>query len=395
MNVLIYNGNGTSPTSVKQTYLTLKAILGHAYDIIKVDATTLQNEPWQDHCSLLVIPGGRDLPYCEDLRGANIKRYVHGGGRYLGFCAGAYFASRDIEFEKGTPLEVVGARELGFYPGTSRGTMFPGFVYNSEKGARAISIFSKLQNKSIKAYYNGGGYFVGANEKGVKVICTYNERGISDEKEAAAAVQCQVGDGSALLFGFHPEYDINLVDLKDNENQEAIRRELSSSLPLCRELLSKSLATMGLNVASQTKENDVLELTPLYLSTISKELSESIAEKLNKAADNNSILKDTNDTFAISSKEPSPDLTQLISEMSLERESKDKSPVLQIVCPQALTDGFQLPSRISTPNFNLKQFFDTLLERRKQEWGGGSWYRFGNSVLYSEVITSTQTVLDK
>ena len=103
MNVLIYNGNGTSPNSVKQTYNILKSLLGHAYDVMKVDATTLKNEPWEESCSLLVIPGGRDTPYCEDLKNeANdkIRQYVKQGGNYLGLCAGAYYASREIEFEK-------------------------------------------------------------------------------------------------------------------------------------------------------------------------------------------------------------------------------------------------------------------------------------------------------
>ena len=31
---------------------------------------------------------------------------MEGGGTYLGICAGAYFASREVIFEKGTPLEV-------------------------------------------------------------------------------------------------------------------------------------------------------------------------------------------------------------------------------------------------------------------------------------------------
>ncbi|KAI9480334.1 MAG: biotin-protein ligase [Benjaminiella poitrasii] len=407
MNVLIYDGNGTSPNSVKQTFLTLKSILGHAYDVMKVDATILKSEPWEESCSLIVIPGGRDSPYCEELNGTvndKIKNYVNGGGRYLGFCAGAYYASKEIEFEKGTALEIAGPRELSFYPGLSRGTMFPGFVYNTEKGARSVSILDKREDQTIKSYYNGGGYFVNADKFGdkVKVICTYQDPGLSEEKDAAAGVHCKVGKGSALLFGFHPEYDIRFVDLSDNDNKEEIIKELTASLPLCRRLLNKSLAEIGLRVNLEKEQNNVPQLTPLYLSTISNELLQTIVKKMMQEFDSHSLLTDSNDSFYIApiSQHNSSDndaLVQSLDALSIQREFENKSPVLKILYPSSTSNENtpQIPKKSSTPSFNLQAFFKSLLERRKQEWGGGAWYRFGNAVLYSEVITSTQTVLDK
>ncbi|CEP11163.1 hypothetical protein [Parasitella parasitica] len=404
MNVLIYNGNGTSLSSVNQTYTTLKAILGHAYDIIKVDASTLKSEPWEETCSLLVIPGGRDSPYCQDLNGqgtTKIKNYVHGGGHYVGFCAGAYFASQNIEFEKGKKdMEVIGPRELGFYPGTSRGTMFPGFVYNSEKGAKAVSILH--QQETFKAYYNGGGYFVRPQQyEEVKVVCTYQDPGLcDDEDKVAAGVQCQVGKGSAFLFGFHPEYDVNLLDLTDNDDREQITRDLTASLPKCREFLSQLLSDIGLKV--NRVEQSVPDLTPIYLATVSGELLQAMTAKLLDQADRDSIFNDTNDSFYISqiTEQNKSGLTKKLEQLSLERESEDKSPVLKILYPSFVLDkdiakAPQVPEKSLTPLFDLSAFFQSLADLRKQEWGGGAWYRFGNAILYSEVITSTQTVLDK
>lgn len=54
--------------------------------------------------------------------------FVHAGGRYLGLCAGAYYGCARVVFEPGTPLEVVGDRELAFFPGIARGAAFPGEV---------------------------------------------------------------------------------------------------------------------------------------------------------------------------------------------------------------------------------------------------------------------------
>ncbi|KAI8337315.1 biotin-protein ligase [Blakeslea trispora] len=399
MNVLIYQGNGTSPTSVKQTYLTLKSILGHAYDVMKVDASTLKSEPWEETCSLLVIPGGRDSPYCDDLNGPinnKIKQYVQGGGRYLGFCAGAYFASRDIEFEKGSPIQVIGQRELAFFPGTSRGTMYPGFVYNSEKGARAVSV--KTENgTSFKSYYNGGGYFVHADTfDQVKVLCRYQDPGLSDEKTAAAGVQCQVNKGTALLFGIHPEYNVNLVDLSDNEHQADIIRDLSASFPACQTFLTEALTRVGLK--TRKEDMGVPQVTPLYLSTLSGSLLKSITDRLHQATDDNQLLTDSNDTFYVDTLDNNrEDLTDMLTRLSLERESEDKSPILKVLYPALLSDekSVHAPHKTLTPLFDIKAYFDALVSRRKQEWGGGGWYRFGNALLYSKVITSTQTVLDK
>ena len=135
----------------------------------------------------------------------------------MGFCAGAYYGSGRCEFEKGNKqMEVVGNRELAFYPGTCRGLAFPGFVYHSEAGARAVELkVSKtaLAKGSLpdvfRSYYNGGGVFVDApkyREQGVEVLASYTEELKVDPGEGAAAVvYCKVGEGAAILTCPHPE----------------------------------------------------------------------------------------------------------------------------------------------------------------------------------------------
>ena len=135
----------------------------------------------------------------------------------MGFCAGAYYGSNRCEFEEGNKkLEVVGDRELAFYPGTCRGLAFPGFVYHSEEGARAVELkISKtgLTKGSLpdvfRSYYNGGGVFVDApkfQEKGVEILASYTQDLKADPGEGTAAVvYCKVGDGAAVLTSPHPE----------------------------------------------------------------------------------------------------------------------------------------------------------------------------------------------
>lgn len=170
------------------------------------------------------MPGGADLGYCRVLNGegnARIDQYVRRGGSYLGLCAGGYYGSARCEFEIGDKkMQVVGNRELGFFPGTCRGCAFKGFMYHSEAGTRAslLDVDGKafgvgVEVTGFRSYYNGGGVFVDAakmRDRGVEVLASYVEEmdveGGSGGKENAAVVYCKVGDGGAILTGPHPEY---------------------------------------------------------------------------------------------------------------------------------------------------------------------------------------------
>ncbi|KAF7729784.1 biotin holocarboxylase synthetase [Apophysomyces ossiformis] len=277
-NVLVYSDSGTSKNSVRHTEATFTKILGHSYQIIKVDADLIKQGGWEQGCALLVVPGGRDQPYCGDLNGdgnRKIKEYVKKGGRYLGICAGAYYASASIEFEKGDPdMEVCGPRELAFYPGLCRGTILPGFKYNSEQGARAAAcgkFAPSLRDlcdfplpSTIKTYYNGGGYFVNPMEySGIEVLCRLEEPDVrwkdsNGEEESdgpAAIVYCPVGDGHAILMSIHPEFDVSdkTIPIKDE-----ILIQLRYFVNEQRELLRALLRKMGMTISMETKEQDLI-----------------------------------------------------------------------------------------------------------------------------------------
>ena len=169
---------------------------------------------------MLVIPGGADLGYCRTLNGVGnrrIEQFVRRGGAYLGFCAGGYYGCKRCEFEVGDKtMQVIGERELAFFPGICRGGAFPGFVYSSEAGTRAAELKPEKDALNVgtvptvfRSYYNGGGVFVDASryaDKGVEVLANYTEELNVDPGDAAAAViYCKVGDGAAVLTGPHPE----------------------------------------------------------------------------------------------------------------------------------------------------------------------------------------------
>ena len=146
-------------------------------------------------------------------------QYVNRGGAYLGLCAGGYYGASRCEFEVGDKkMEVVGDRELGFYPGICRGLAFPGFVYHSEAGARAVQLGVNKTALSagggsipdvFRSYYNGGGVFVDAQkleDRGVEILASYIENLKVDSGEGkAAVVYRKIGEGATILTGPHPE----------------------------------------------------------------------------------------------------------------------------------------------------------------------------------------------
>jgi biotin--protein ligase len=206
--------------SVRHCLYTLRRLLSPNYAVIPVTETSILKEPWTASCALLVLPGGADLGYCRSLNGEGnrlIEQYVRRGGSYLGLCAGGYYGCARCEFEVGNrALEVVGRRELAFFPGTCRGCTFKGFVYHSEAGAKAAQLKVCREAfedgavpETFKSYYNGGGVFVDADEfadKGVEILASYTEPlEVEGGDRSAAVVFCKVGEGGVVLTGTHPE----------------------------------------------------------------------------------------------------------------------------------------------------------------------------------------------
>lgn len=426
MNILVYSDLGASPNSIKHTCNTLKSILGHVYDIIQIDRRVLQNEPWEVGCVMLVLPGGRDMPYCDALNGEPIKRiqkFINDGGRYLGLCAGAYFASASIEFEKGRALmEIIQPRELGLYPGISRGTVYPGFVYNSESGARSVAVALEMKAlsqyygdnllapKVIKMYYNGGGYFVHPEKyDNVTVLCRYNEPSAlctteDDPQGPAAAVHCKIGNGHALLIGTHPEYDITsedllLVDRNVSKPVKSILTDLIRSEVERKRFLRAAFARIGLDVVpiqdNIVQENKIPEVTPLYLTGLTKEwVHKPTYFLLRKSDPVTHILEDQHDVFHIS--ELGTPMSEQAQLLSLCRAREDKPALIEVIYLPTINAVEPIyPPRSLTPYFQFDEYYKQLIQKRRLECGGGASMSFGSALMYSEVIGSTQSIMDK
>lgn len=443
-NLMLTTGNGSTVESVRHCLFTLRRLLAPNYAVIPVTGDMLVREPWTSSCAAIVFPGGADQGYCRTLNGEGnrrIKQYVERGGKYIGFCAGGYYGSQRCEFEVGNKLlEVIGDRELAFYPGIARGCSFAGFVYHSEKGARAVDL---AVNKTVvssgtipnvfKSYYNGGGVFVDApkfKNQGVEVVAEYTDQLDVDAGEGSAAiVYCKVGDGAALLTGPHPEFVYgfkaadnwsltkprfaasNIPPKQDVPGFSKVVEALAKDEKHRMDFLKACLVKLGLTIS---EEQNVPSLSRIHLSSLTppntKVVLSGISELVTKDEQGEDLIKDENDTFHVvqpanwkmaNLAKPLPTEGQYQDGSSEEKNadqsagsSSDQIIDYNAIIKQLLIHDADYPDAKQTPYFNHNAFYANLKQYASIRKVGPS-FSFGSHLLYGEVVTSTNTLLEK
>jgi biotin---protein ligase len=392
MNVLVYSGPGISQNSLSYTITTLRQLLQPNYVVQSVNPKVLATEPWGPSCALLVFPGGRDLPYLSSLEGpamSTIAKYVRSGGSYLGFCAGAYFASGRVEWEMGTPLEVQGDRPLKFFPGPSHGCVYSGFQYESEKGARSVSIALPGGTHQHGLYYNGGGHFVMPESiPGIRPLAYYDD---TDTPGLVAGVACEVEKGKAALWHVHLEFPANCgialeAAARSSKvlSSEALLKSESDRLRLLRD----TLKFLGLNVGGRG-DPDVPQppskpLPQLLCGTQAQ--VDAVARALHQLRDEKSnLIEDANDTFQLHEATTNNVLPQI---------NQDETVSIRHI---AVFKDI-LPSSLLTPHFSVEAYFGSLLAAQRKYPTSPSpplQSPIGSVLLYGEAVTSTQTLLQR
>lgn len=217
--IFVYRGEGADPFCIGSLCSSLKES-GHSVDFVGPEdfRDSFRGSP----SDLLIFPGGRDLPYLETLQGEpnrRIREFIRSGGVFLGICAGAYYGSRFVDFERGGPLQVLGERELAFFPGVAKGPAYGlgRFSYSSPEGALIAKLSLSDSSRLLVSYYNGGCFFEDPEKhSGVSILARYSDI----EGMPAAVIECSFGKGKALLSGVHPEYSLA------SEAEEQMRKEL-------------------------------------------------------------------------------------------------------------------------------------------------------------------------
>ncbi len=220
--VILYSGAGVSERSLIEIPDTMQSTFGdpkYKLHIESVGPEIFDSPNFGQDTSLLIIPGGADLPYVQDLQGKRneaIRNYIMSGGRVLGLCAGAYYLSKYVEFDKGGPLEVEGSRELVCFPGTARGPVFGPYHVGSDEGGRAVGLIWTGPEKppaNLTTYFDGGCEFVDADKfPNVTVLARYKDV----PGNPAAIVEIKIGLGKVILSGVHPDLNLQSAPLRSS-----------------------------------------------------------------------------------------------------------------------------------------------------------------------------------
>ncbi|ROW01227.1 hypothetical protein VMCG_05938 [Cytospora schulzeri] len=429
LNVLVYTGAGTTIASVRQCIYTLRRLLSPNYAVIPLTESALLKEPWQSTAVLLVIPGGADLHYCRLLNGPGnriIADFVRRGGAYLGFCAGGYYGCARCEFEVGhedRSMEVIGSRELAFFPGTCRGGAIKGFRYASEDGARAVRVRADKANlpgsweppETFRLYHNGGGVFVDAakmKDRGVEVLANFeDDLDVDGGDGKAAVVYCKVSQGHVILTGPHPEFAaVNLEPHPHVEGYNDLIKALGEDDDHRTNFLKACLEKLGLEV--RFEDSSIPSLSKLHLSALDPMevggLLVSFDDIITKDEQGEEFIKGENDTFHLEhpdSRWRVDDLREALQAAHVDDidEKKVRDDPSKAGAVDGLIDYNKLvktiiphetawPEPKETPYFNHHDFYASLQEFRRRETEAYEW---GDALLYGEVVTSTNTLLEK
>lgn len=369
------------------------------------------------------------------LNGAGNRRitdFVRRGGAYIGFCAGAYYGAARCEFEVGHPergMEVIGSRELAFFPGTCRGGAFKGFRYASESGARAARVAARKEAfqglgdglEGFRSYYNGGGVFVDAAmmaAQGIEVLADFeDDLDVDGGDGKAAVVYCKVGEGGVILTGPHPEFAaVNLEPHPDVEGYDKLIEALAEDDDHRTSFLKACLTKLGLEVNSDN--TSIPSLSKLHLSALDPQEVGGLLTSLNtiitKSGNGEELIKGENDTFHLEHTDTRWSINDVSSALetthitspSDEDDSKDTKTKLDPAKAAAI-DGLvdynrtlktivpheaTWPEPKETPYFHHADFYTSLQAFRRRE---SDAYEWGAHLLYGEVVTSTNTLLEK
>lgn len=159
------------------------------------------------------------------------------------------------------------------------------------------------------------------------------------------------------------------------------------------DFLKACLSKLGLQVTQET--TTVPSLSSLHMSGLDAEGPLDILSSLGGAftqEGQTEYLKDENDTFRI--ERPG---TWNLNDLGESLLGGTSEPSEGIVDYQAIIKRLvihdELPSSKLTPYFNHHAFYATLRQYQSESREGAS--EFGSNLLYGEVLTSTNTILEK
>lgn len=209
LQALVYDDEGVDQPSTDALVKQLRSILDQSIKVKKVNSTYLITNSWENKTIVLIMGGGVCSKWDQQLGEIGIQKIrnyiVEKGGNYIGFCAGAYFACAETNFQLINQPLIHKKRSLSLFDGRAIGPIIPTNNYRSLSSAivARVSFETKELSQSGSLYYQGGCFFdIHQDSEQTKIIARYQHL----TPQLPAAIQCTAGKGKAFLCGLHPEF---------------------------------------------------------------------------------------------------------------------------------------------------------------------------------------------
>jgi glutamine amidotransferase-like uncharacterized protein len=288
-DVLIYSDDGTWLDGI----IALEKFFEHQNVTTKrIYAADLNADTWNKEAEAILFPGGYSYNYqlAISLDAVDeIRSYVSNGGAYIGICAGAYFASKTVEWEGGSyPYE------LALFDGTATGSLdyiapWPEYKM-TQLTLNTENPINSDNETSISVLYYGGPIFTPNTEVEVNTVATWD-----DANNSAAIINFEYEDGRVLLLGPHLEIEedddrdgtVFAAELTDVESDWGtflngynwVTNNLSTSVDQDESDIFDIIITNDILTIINLQNETVIEITEIY--SITGELVLSGTNRLN------------------------------------------------------------------------------------------------------------------
>lgn len=249
-DVLIYSDDGTWLDGI----IALETFFEHQNVTTKrIYAADLNADTWNKDADAVIFPGGYSYNYqlAITLDAVDeLRNYVSNGGAYIGICAGAYFASKTVEWEGGSyPYE------LALFDGTATGSLnyiapWPEYKMTQLTLNKDNPINSDSDN-SLSVLYYGGPILTPNTGVEVNTVATWD-----DANNTAAIINFEYDDGRVLLLGPHLE-----IEEDDERDGTAFAAELTDVESDWGTFLNGyNWVTNKVSTSVEQDRNDILEI---------------------------------------------------------------------------------------------------------------------------------------
>ncbi|KAN0095161.1 class II aaRS and biotin synthetase [Hyaloscypha variabilis] len=374
MNVIIYMGPGAVTPSATHNLAALRRLLFPNYAVTPLGTKALLEQPWSSSCVLLVFPEGYEYTEALGTNGrAEVVKYVKNGGKLLAIGDGVAAACR-------------GEWGLGFYKGGWTG----GSGVGEEKSWATVNADGK--NFRLKK----AGEFLdaeGIDRNTTEVIGTFvedGEIGTSGKRERPAVLYSTVADGAVVLASV--ELSPTMITPTSDNSVEALTQNLETTNLNCaknEELFRACVGKLGMKL--EEREDEELQLSAIHISSITPSNTQNLKDSwqnLILSKDETEYIVDMKNTFRI----------ETVTAERPVANDKNEGPLPAVNHSQGsdlcvLVHVEDYPSHEETPLFDHNEFYSSL--KRFRSISSQQLDNFGSSLMYGQVMTSTNTILEK